>query len=74
MNAIAARITGMQHIGLPTNDMEKTIAFLNALEPKEGMSGVHAPGQNLEKTRQRNRERGIPVTEETWQKILDAAK
>ncbi|MBQ8616975.1 MAG: 3-dehydro-L-gulonate 2-dehydrogenase [Clostridia bacterium] len=54
--------------------MEKTIAFLNSLEPKEGMSGVHAPGENLEKTRQRNRERGIPVTEETWQKILDAAK
>jgi len=54
--------------------MEKTIAFLNALEPKEGMSGVHAPGQNLEKTRARNLERGIPVTEETWQKILNAAK
>ena len=54
--------------------MEKTIAFLNGLEPKEGMSGVHAPGQNLEKTRAKNRERGIPVTEETWQKILDAAK
>lgn len=54
--------------------MEKTIAFLNSLEPKEGMSGVHAPGENLEKTRQKNRERGIPVTEETWQKILDAAK
>ena len=54
--------------------MEKTIEFLNGLEPKAGMSGVHAPGQNLEKTRERNRERGIPVTEETWQKILDAAK
>ena len=54
--------------------MEKTIAFLNGLEPKEGMSGVHAPGQNLKKTRAKNRERGIPVTEETWQKILDAAK
>ena len=54
--------------------MEKTIAFLNALEPKEGSRGVHAPGQNLEKTRKTNMERGIPVTEETWQKILDAAK
>lgn len=31
MNAIAARITGIQHIGLPTNDMEKTIAFYQAL-------------------------------------------
>ena len=54
--------------------MEKTIAFLNGLEPKEGSRGVHAPGQNLEKTRKRNLENGIPVTEETWQKILDAAK
>ncbi len=54
--------------------MEKTIAFLNGLEPREGSRGVHAPGQNLEKTRTRNLENGIPVTEETWQKILDAAK
>jgi len=54
--------------------MEKTSAFLNGLEPKEGSSGVHAPGQNLERIRKRNMERGIPVTEETWQKILDAAK
>ena len=54
--------------------MEKTIAFLNGLEPKDGKHGVHAPGQNLEKTRARNRKQGIPVTEETWQKILDAAR
>ena len=54
--------------------MEKSIAFLNALEPKDGVHGVHAPGENLEKTRARNRERGIPVTEDTWQKIENAAK
>ena len=54
--------------------MEKTIAFLNSLEPKDGAHGVHAPGENLEKTRARNRERGIPVTEDTWQKIVNAAK
>lgn len=54
--------------------MERSIEFLNALEPKDGKHGVHAPGQGLEKTRARNREHGIPVTEETWQKILDAAK
>jgi len=54
--------------------MEKTIDFLNGLEPREGSGGVRAPGQNLEKTRKRNMERGIPVTEETWQRILDAAK
>ena len=31
MNAIAARITGMQHIGLPTNDIDATIAFYKTL-------------------------------------------
>lgn len=54
--------------------MEKTIAFLNGLEPRDGVHGVHAPGENLEKTRARNRERGIPVTEDTWQKIVNASK
>ena len=54
--------------------MEKTIAFLNSLEPKDGVHGVHAPGENLEKTRARNRECGIPVTEDTWQKIVRAAE
>lgn len=54
--------------------MEKTIAFLNGLEPKDGVHGVHAPGENLEKTRARNRECGIPVTEDTWQKIVNASE
>jgi len=31
MNAIAARITGIQHIGLPTNDIDATIAFYKTL-------------------------------------------
>ena len=31
MNAIAARITGFQHVGLPTNDIEATIAFYKPL-------------------------------------------
>ena len=31
MNPIAARVTGIQHIGLPTNDLEKTIAFYKTL-------------------------------------------
>ena len=54
--------------------MEKTIAFLTSLEPKDGVHGVHAPGENLEKTRARNRECGIPVTEDTWQKIVNASE
>lgn len=31
MNPIAARVTGLQHIGLPTNDMEKTLDFYRSL-------------------------------------------
>ena len=31
MNTIASHITGIQHIGLPTNDLEKTIAFYKTL-------------------------------------------
>ena len=54
--------------------IEDTLAFLNGLEPKDGEHGVHAPGENLEKTRALNRERGIPVTEATWEKILAAGK
>lgn len=31
MNPIAARVTGIQHIGLPTNDLNKTIEFYQSL-------------------------------------------
>ena len=31
MNPIAACVTGLQHIGLPTNDMNKTLDFYTAL-------------------------------------------
>ena len=31
MNTIASHITGIQHIGLPTNDLEKTIEFYKTL-------------------------------------------
>lgn len=54
--------------------MEQSIDFLHNLAPVEGGRGVHAPGENLEATRARNRANGIPVTEGTWQKILDAGK
>ena len=54
--------------------LEETIAFLGGLETREGMNGVHAPGENLEKIRARNRQNGIPVTEATWEKILKAAQ
>ncbi|MBQ4264992.1 MAG: 3-dehydro-L-gulonate 2-dehydrogenase [Clostridia bacterium] len=54
--------------------MELTVAFLSSLEPMDGMHGVRAPGQYLERTRRENLANGIPVTEATWQKILDAAQ
>lgn len=31
MNEIFNHVTGLQHIGLPTNDMERTLAFYRAL-------------------------------------------
>ena len=31
MNKIGALVTGLQHIGLPTNDMEATLAFYQSL-------------------------------------------
>ena len=31
MNPIAARVTGIQHIGLPTNDLKKTVEFYQSL-------------------------------------------
>ena len=39
-----------------------------------GSRGVHAPGEDLDRTRAKNRENGIPVTEETWARILQAEK
>ena len=35
------------------------VIALNGLEGRDGRRGVHAPGENLEKTRALNRERGI---------------
>lgn len=31
MNCIAQQVKGLQHIGLPTNDMEQTLAFYQSL-------------------------------------------
>ena len=53
---------------------EAAIRFLHDLPSEGGAGGVHAPGENLEKTRRQNREEGIPVTEITWQRILEAAE
>ena len=54
--------------------MEDTLAFFDGLAPAQGSGGVHAPGERLAATRERNLREGIPVTEETWKKITDAAQ
>ena len=53
MNAIAARVTGIQHIGVPTNDLEKTVAFYETL----GFEVIHRasiPSDNVAFLKLRN--------------------
>ena len=54
--------------------MEETLEFLHGLELREGMGGVHAPGEGLAATRARHLAGGIPVTEATWEKICRLAQ
>ena len=37
--------------------MEETIEFLHSLPPMAGSRGVHAPGEGLDRTRAKNREK-----------------
>ena len=50
--------------------MEKTLRFLHALDG----GGVRAPGENLAATREKHLREGLPVAEETWEKILQAGE
>lgn len=54
--------------------IEETLAFLNGLTVDGRNAGVHAPGENLARTRERCDREGIPVTEQTWEKILAAGR
>ncbi|MDO5377687.1 MAG: 3-dehydro-L-gulonate 2-dehydrogenase [Clostridia bacterium] len=54
--------------------IEETLAFLNGLTADGKSAGVHAPGENLASVRERSMREGIPVTEETWAKILKAGE
>lgn len=54
--------------------IEETLAFLNGLTVDGKNAGVHAPGESLARVRERSMREGIPVTEETWAKILEAGK
>ena len=53
--------------------MRKMLDFLHGLEVMDGMPGVRAPGENLERTRARHALEGIPVAQETWEQILSYA-
>lgn len=50
--------------------MEETLAFLNGLSVDGKSAGVHAPGENLQAVRERSDREGIPVTEQTWERIM----
>ena len=54
--------------------IERAVAFLDALEPREGTRGVHAPGAGLYAERSRAMAEGIPVTEATWARIEQIAR
>ena len=54
--------------------LEETLDFLHGLEVREGMAGVHAPGEGRAATRARHLAGGIPVTEATWEKIRHLAE
>ena len=54
--------------------IEETVAYLAGIEPAEGGTGVHAPGQRLQQTRERHMREGIPVAEQTWERILKLAE
>lgn len=45
MEKIAETINGLQHIGLPTNDLEKTVAFYEGLGFSVG--GARAPAASF---------------------------
>ena len=49
--------------------VERTLDFLHTLKT----GSVHAPGEGREKTRERHLREGLPVTEQTWEKILALA-
>ncbi|MGN0997136.1 MAG: 3-dehydro-L-gulonate 2-dehydrogenase [Candidatus Ventricola sp.] len=60
--------------GAAQQQMERTLDFLHGLQTREGMGGVHAPGEGLAATRARNQAGGIPVTEATWAEICRLAE
>lgn len=52
----------------------KPSSFCTACRRWRGAGAFMPPGEGLDRTHAKNRENGIPVTEETWARILQAEK
>ena len=51
--------------------LDAAIADIQSSTPAPGGAPVRYPGQNMERTIERNRAQGVPINEETWRKIED---
>lgn len=49
--------------------LDEAVEFLLSSKPVPGGAPIRYPGQDVERTAARNMERGVPVAEETWEKI-----
>lgn len=52
---------------------DDAIGFLLSSTPAPGQPPVRYPGQNMAAIRAENLQKGVPVNEATWQKVLDLA-
>ena len=51
--------------------LDTSVDYMLGSTPVDPENPVRYPGQNVEKTRKRNLENGVPIHEETWEKILN---
>lgn len=50
--------------------LDTAVDYMLGSTPVDPQKPVRYPGQNVEKTRRKNLENGVPIHEETWEKIL----
>ena len=50
--------------------LDTAVDYMLGSTPVDPKNPVRYPGQNVEKTRRKNLENGVPIHEETWEKIL----
>lgn len=50
--------------------LDTAVDYMLGSTPVDPKKPVRYPGQNVEKTRRKNLENGVPIHEETWEKIL----